>query len=278
MKQIQALIIILLTIPVYNAAAQESVFPKGNKAPNVHHTGDIWLTHIRDANENFDHNVVQAVSAAGSKLDWHFHPKGQQLIITHGTGYYQERGKEVQVVRKGDEIYCLPNVEHWHGATPSSSVTYIAISGNAKTQWLEPVPESTYTNIDSEAILQKSIENEIRQLSKIKWQWMADKDVEKLEALFHKEAQYVHMGGSWGTEQELAIIKSGGIWYKKADIHEVSLDVIEDTAVLLNNITLLAEVGGREVSNPFIVTEVYKKINGSWKLLNLSFVKQMVRE
>ena len=53
---------------------------------------------------------------------------------------------------------------------------------------------------------------------------------------------------------------------------------MEDTAVVLNQITLLAEVGGNEVSNPFIVTEVYKKIDGHWQLINLSFVKQLVRE
>ena len=61
-------------------------------------------------------------------------------------------------------------------------------------------------------------------------------------------------------------------------MHEASVNVMDDTAVLLNTITLLAEVGGNEVSNPFIVTEMYKKIGGEWKLLNLSFVKQMVRE
>lgn len=125
---------------------------------------------------------------------------------------------------------------------------------------------------------QTSVAQEIIELSKNKWQWMADKDVDKLSDLFHKNAQYVHMGGSWGTERELEIIKSGGIWYKKADILGASVDVVDDTAVLLNKIELIAEVGGNEVSNPFIVTEVYKKINGSWKLLNLSFVKQLVRD
>lgn len=64
------------------------------------------------------------------------------------------------------------------------------------------------------------------------------------------------MDGSWGTEQELNVIESGGIWYKKTDIHNVSVNVIGNTAILLNNITLLAEVGGYEVTNPFEVTEV----------------------
>ena len=114
-------------------------------------------------------------------------------------------------------------------------------------------------------------EQEIIQLSKDKWQWMSDKKVDMLKTLFHEKAMFVHMGGSWGTEQELNVIKSGGIWYKKADIHEVSVNIIDNTAILLNRITLLAVVGGNEVTNPFMVTEVYIKQNGSWKLGSLSF-------
>ena len=120
-------------------------------------------------------------------------------------------------------------------------------------------------------------EQKIIQLSKEKWQWMADKNVEALANLFHEKAVFVHMGGSWGTEQELNVIKSGGIWYKKADIHDVSVNIIDNTAILLNRITLLAEVGGREVTNPFEVTEVYVKQNGSWKLGSLSFTRLMTR-
>ncbi len=60
--------------------------------------------------------------------------------------------------------------------------------------------------------------------------------------------------------------RSGGIWYKKADIHDVSVNIIDNTAILLNRITLLAVVGGNEVTNPFMVTEVYMKLNGNWKL------------
>ena len=81
------------------------------------------------------------------------------------------------------------------------------------------------------------------------------------------------MGGSWGKERELEVIGSGGIHYKKADIHEVSVNIIGNTAILLNRITLLAVVGGNEVTNPFMVTEVYVKENGGWKLGSLSFTR-----
>ncbi len=118
-------------------------------------------------------------------------------------------------------------------------------------------------------------EQEIIKLSKDKWQLMADKNVDVLSELFHGKAVFVHMGGSWGTERELSIIGSGGIWYKKADIHEVSVEMIDNTAILLNRIDLLAVVGGNEVTNPFMVTEVYVKLEGSWKLGSLSFTRLM---
>ena len=119
-------------------------------------------------------------------------------------------------------------------------------------------------------------EQKILQLSKDKWQWMADKNVDRLTPLFDDKSVFVHMGGSWGKTQEINIIKSGGIHYKKADIHEVSVNIIGNTAILLNKITLLAVVGGNEVTNPFIVTEVYVKENDGWKLGSLSFTKLMV--
>lgn len=121
----------------------------------------------------------------------------------------------------------------------------------------------------------KAVEQEIITLSKNKWQWMADKNVEVLDSVFHEKSVYVHMGGSWGKDREIEVIKSGGIWYKKATVHDVSVQVANNTAVLLNRIDLLAVVGGNEVTNPFIVTEVYVQKDNKWKLLSLSFTKTM---
>ena len=118
-----------------------------------------------------------------------------------------------------------------------------------------------------------NLEQEVINLSKEKWRWMAERKVDSLDGLFHEEAIFVHMGGSWGKEQELEIIKSGGIHYKQADIHEVSVNIIGTTAILLNRITLLAVVGSNEVTNPFVVTEVYVQQNNSWTLASLSFTR-----
>lgn len=121
--------------------------------------------------------------------------------------------------------------------------------------------------------MNENMEEQVITLSKQKWDWMADRNVGTLDDLFHENSVFVHMGGSWGKAQEIDIIKSGGIHYKKADIHEVSVNIIDSTAVLLNRITLLAVVGGNEVTNPFMVTEVYVQQDDSWKLASLSFTK-----
>ncbi|QEC52801.1 uncharacterized protein DUF4440 [Anseongella ginsenosidimutans] len=114
-------------------------------------------------------------------------------------------------------------------------------------------------------------EQEIKDLSKMKWEWMAEKDVDKLAKLFHERSKFVHMSGTWKKAEELDIIKTGRIWYKKADVHDVAVEVFDDTAILWNRITLQAVVRGNEVSNEFTVTEVYQQQGSGWKLLALTF-------
>lgn len=114
-------------------------------------------------------------------------------------------------------------------------------------------------------------EQELVNLSKDKWQWMADKNVDKLAPLFHDESKFVHMSGTWKKDEELEIIKTGSIWYKKADVKDVAIELIDDTAIVWNRITLTAEVRGSDVVTEFTVTEVYKKQKKDWKLLALTF-------
>lgn len=117
---------------------------------------------------------------------------------------------------------------------------------------------------------------ELLDLSKTKWQWMADKNVDELDTLFHENAIFVHMGGAMNKQQELGTIRSGGIHYKHADIQETTIRFAGDnTAVILNRLRLTAVVGGNEVVNPFMVTEVYVLIDGKWKLGSLSFTRML---
>ena len=128
-------------------------------------------------------------------------------------------------------------------------------------------PSETIKTADNNTPEQQGVIN----LSKQKWDWMADKNVDSLSVLFDDKSMFIHMGGSWGKTQELATIKSGGIWYKKAEVYSVIVNMFGNTAILLNDIDLEAVVGGNTVTNPFMVTEVYVKENGKWKMGSLSF-------
>jgi hypothetical protein len=121
------------------------------------------------------------------------------------------------------------------------------------------------------SLAQNSTEQEVIALSKEKWQWMADKNVDKLAPLFHNKSKFVHMSGTWKKDEELEIIKTGSIWYKKADVKDVAIELIDDTAIVWNRITLTAEVRGSDVVTEFTVTEVYKTQKKDWKLLALTF-------
>ncbi|GAA4740215.1 cupin domain-containing protein [Flavisolibacter ginsenosidimutans] len=133
------------------AAAQDStLFPKGQIGANTsNYTGTIWLSELNHPDSNFTFSLAQAVYTPGSKLDWHIHPGGQYLLITEGTGYYQEKGKPGRVVRKGDIIKCDPGIEHWHGAAPNSSFSYVGVTPTqkGKTIWLKRVTEAEYNSI-----------------------------------------------------------------------------------------------------------------------------------
>ena len=142
--------ILLATALSIRAAAQDSpIFPKGEISNTDNHTGTVWLTELNQPDSIFNFSLAQATFAPGAKLDWHIHPGGQYLLITNGTGYYQEKGKQIQVVHKGDVIKCLPGVAHWHGASRDSSFTYIASTPTqkGKTMWLKRVTDAEYNNV-----------------------------------------------------------------------------------------------------------------------------------
>ena len=116
-------------------------------------------------------------------------------------------------------------------------------------------------------------EQEVLNLSKDKWLWMSERDVDRLAALFHEESVFVHMGGTMSRPQELDVIKRGSIHYKDVDIQEASVRFVGPAAIVLSRIRLVAVVGGNEVTNPLVVTEVYVRDSSGWKLGSLSFTR-----
>ncbi len=83
----------------------------------------------------------------GARSSWHTHPAGQRLVVIAGEGRTQEWGKPVQEIRAGDVVVCPPGVKHWHGASPTTAMTHLAVTGSVdgKTvNWLEKVTDREY--------------------------------------------------------------------------------------------------------------------------------------
>jgi len=116
-------------------------------------------------------------------------------------------------------------------------------------------------------------EQEILNLSREKWHWMSERRVDQLATLFHDKSVFVHMGGTMSREQELEVIRSGMIHYKEVEIQDLSVRFAGTTAIVLAKIRLVAVVGGNEVVNPFVVTEVYVPAGKRWSLASLSFTR-----
>ncbi|WP_447642131.1 MULTISPECIES: cupin domain-containing protein [Chitinophagaceae] len=150
MKRVLFVTTVLIAAIVNQAAAQDATrFFKDKLVPPPRTTPAAWLVELNKADSTFNFNTAVATFLPNTKLDWHNHPGGQILIITDGTGYYQEKGKPKQIVRTGDVIKCLPGVEHWHGASVETGVTYIAINPSQKggTIWGKKVTDEEYNSV-----------------------------------------------------------------------------------------------------------------------------------
>src|SRR6266404_5855080 len=119
-------------------------FPKGDKAPADYFTGTVWVQLLVPNDSTFNCQIGNVVFEPGARNNWHTHPGGQILIVTDGIGYYQEKGKPIQQLRKGDVVNILPDIEHWHGASPDSEFTHIAVNTNTQkgiVVWLQRVTD-----------------------------------------------------------------------------------------------------------------------------------------
>jgi quercetin dioxygenase-like cupin family protein len=132
-----------------NSANQHTIFAKGEKAPADYFTGTAWIKNLVPADDTFNTVIGNVVFEPGARNNWHKHPGGQILIATDGTGYFQEKGKPIQLLRKGDVVSILPAVIHWHGASPHSAFTHIAVNTNTQkgiVEWLQSVTDEEYNS------------------------------------------------------------------------------------------------------------------------------------
>lgn len=123
-------------------STNHSIFDEGSLVKNENFQGNVKLNMLLQADSVYNNSIGVVRFEPNAKTNWHYHPGGQILLIIDGEGWYQERGKEIKAIKKGEIITCPSNVEHWHGATDSQHMSHIAIGTNTdkgNVVWLEKV-------------------------------------------------------------------------------------------------------------------------------------------
>jgi quercetin dioxygenase-like cupin family protein len=131
-------------------AIEGAIFPRGQKIESDHFTGAAWLERLGSNEGIFNCLIGNVTFEPGARNSWHKHPGGQILLATGGVGCYQQKGQPIQMLRAGDVVGILPNVEHWHGASSDSWFSHLAVSTNLEkggVEWLEPVTAEEYGNL-----------------------------------------------------------------------------------------------------------------------------------
>ena len=124
----------------------EDLFPRGTVIPGDHFKGTAWLGMLI-TDLVFNCPIGNVTFEPSARNSWHKHPGGQILLVTSGSGFYQERGKSARRLSRGDVVKILPNVEHWHGAGLDSSFSHIAITTNPQrgdAVRMEPLRDEEY--------------------------------------------------------------------------------------------------------------------------------------
>ncbi|MGD9656317.1 MAG: cupin domain-containing protein [Methylocystis sp.] len=117
------------------------------KGSSDYFTGTVRIDPLFQAPEPARVSSASVTFDAGARTNWHTHPLGQTLIVTFGLGWVQRWGGPVEEIRPGDVVWFAPGEKHWHGASPTTAMTHIAIQealhGKA-VDWLEPVSDAQY--------------------------------------------------------------------------------------------------------------------------------------
>lgn len=132
---------------IASQAGKTELFSMGKPVNNGNFTGEVWLNMLMAADTTYNSHIGSVSFKPGARSNWHYHPGGQILLVTEGKRWYQEKGKKVQIIQKGDVIKCLPNVHHWHGASATEAMTHLAIGTNINkgaVVWLSKVTDDEY--------------------------------------------------------------------------------------------------------------------------------------
>ena len=143
-----------LTRPVLAADVQhvgQTLYPAGTqqsfKGPEQYFTGDVQVNMLFPDNNTAHYSGAYVTFAPGARTAWHLHPAGQHIIVTNGTALTGTRNGKVIEFKEGESVWCPPDIDHWHGATPDASMTHLVITGSKDGKnviWKEKVTDAQY--------------------------------------------------------------------------------------------------------------------------------------
>ena len=125
----------------------ESWSSKGSLTNSPNFTGTVWLNMLGTTESGLHASVGNVTFAPGARTHWHSHPGGQLLFVTEGKGVYKAKGQPARFLQKGDYVEIPADIVHWHGATPDSEFSHIAVSLNTDlggAVWSGPVTDDEY--------------------------------------------------------------------------------------------------------------------------------------
>lgn len=126
---------------------QRSGSQPSQRGPAEWFTGSVRIDPLNTAPAPARHGAASVTFEPGARTAWHTHPLGQTLIVTSGVGWTQCEGQPIVEIRAGDVIWCPPGHRHWHGATPTTAMTHIAIQealDGKMVVWMEHVSDAEY--------------------------------------------------------------------------------------------------------------------------------------
>jgi 4-carboxymuconolactone decarboxylase len=127
---------------LYSAGSQQSF-----KGPEAYFTGEVQVDMLFPGNDTAHYSGAYVTFQPGARTAWHLHPAGQHMVVTSGVALTGTRDGKIIEFEEGETVWCPPDIDHWHGATPEAPMTHLVITGSKDDEnvvWKEKVSDEAY--------------------------------------------------------------------------------------------------------------------------------------
>lgn len=143
--------LLLLSASLVSAQDSQTLYPVEERRTftggEEQFTGEVEVELLFPPNETARYSGAYVTFQPGARTAWHLHSAGQHMIVTSGVGLTGTRDGRIIEMEEGDAVWCPPEIDHWHGATPDSPMTHLVLTGVSESGgvvWKEKVTDSQY--------------------------------------------------------------------------------------------------------------------------------------